>query len=301
MKCEANPWAETRTATFDVVTAFEKKTKTISVEQSGCEPRIDKISLPFSGGERAVSSVRPHYRSVYLKGDKGNMKVKVYSNVQTWTCRIVTDDTSWVKATASPKDSLITLILADNNAWTSREANVIVNAMGIQDTLNVRQNNRGYRGILDDYFDGGERTWKTTRFFVDVYGAECVGFRVGGLAKRWKFVEVSLLNFDVEYAYREMTFDWDPIVRGFLPFSRNANRWAAYVGMGVHVNVLDFNFREQPMMFKAFNGANFLFEIGAEFHWKSRDNISSRIFYRYDGYSSLGISFDFYKWTKKWK
>lgn len=301
VQCEANPWAESRTATFELVTAFEKKSKTFTVEQKGAEPRIDKVSLPFSGGERAVSDVRPHYRSVYLKGDKGDMRVKVHSNVQTWDCQIITEDTNWIVAEASPKDSLITLKIANNNGWKAREANVIVNAMGIMDTLNVRQNNRGYKGILDDYFDGGERTWKTTRFFVDVHGAECVGIRIGGFAKRWKFVEVSLLDFNLEYAYRELAFDWNPIVRGFLPFSRNANRWAAYMGMGVAVNVLNFNFREQPMRFTAFDGAHFLFEIGAEFHWKSRENISSRIFYRYDGYSSLGISFDFYKWTKKWK
>ena len=141
-----------------------------------------------------------------------------------------------------------------------------------------------------------------------MYGAESLGFRIGGLAKRWKFVEFSLLDFDVEYAYRvERAYqdviqafhvDWEPIVRGYLPLSRGGRHWAAYMGMGISVNL--FSLELFPNFSYYYRMPKFLFEIGAEFDWTKKDNLSSRIFYRYDGYSSVGISFDIYKWTKTW-
>ena len=303
IQCEANPWAERRAATFEVVTTYERQNKTISVEQRGAEPKIDKISLPSASGERSVNSVRPHFRSVFLKGNKGEMKVKLHSNVQNWEYRILSNDENWITAEASPKDSLLTLTLSDNNGLKIRESDIVFSAMGIQDTLNIRQNVRGYRGIWDDYFESSERTWKTTRFFVDIYGAESVGFRIGGLAKRWKCVEFSLMNFAVEYAYKEFYLNWEPIVRGYLPLSRKTQHWALFMGLGTSVNM--FNVRvakniDPKQRFSYFDAANFLFELGAEFQWNEKDNLSSRIFYRYDGYHSLGISFDLYKWTKNY-
>jgi len=309
VKCQPNPWAERRTTSFEVVTAAEGRTKTILVEQGGSKPTLDKISLPSKNGERTVTSIRPHYRSLYLKGNGGDLKVKVYSNVQTWTFHIIPEEENWMTGVAFPQDSMIDLHLSDNNGWIIREADVVVTAMGIQDTLNVRQNIRGYCGLLDDYFEGSERTWKTTNFFIDLYGAESLGFRIGGLAKRWKFVEFSLLDFDLEYVYHHeraymdviqaFHLDWEPIVRGYLPFSHDGRRWAAYVGMGISVNL--FSLELYPNFSYYYRMPKFLFEIGAEFNWIKKDNVSSRIFYRYDGYSSVGISFDFYKWTKKWK
>lgn len=309
VKCQPNPWAERRTSSFEVVATTEERTKTILVEQGGAKPTLDKISLPSKNGERTVTGSRPHYRSLYLKGNGGDLKVKVHSNVQTWTFHIVPEEENWMTGVAFPQDSLIELHLSDNNGWIIREADVVISAMGIYDTLNVRQNIRGYNGLLDDYFDGSERVWKTTKFFIDLYGAESLGFRIGGLAKRWKFVEFSLLDFDVEYlyhwerAYRDVIqafhLDWEPIVRGYLPFSRDGRRWAAYVGMGISVNL--FSLELYPNFSYFYRMPKFLFEMGAEFNWIKKDNVSSRIFYRYDGYSSVGISFDFYKWTKKWK
>ena len=298
--CEDNPWAEPRSTSFDVVTSFEKQRKTIRVEQNGAEPKLERISLPSASGERNVSGVRPHYRSVFLKGNKGEMKVKVHTNVQNWEYRILSNDENWITAEASQKDSLLTLNLSDNNGWKVRESDIIISAMGLQDTLNIRQNVRGYRGIWDDYFDTPERTWKTTRFFIDIYGAESLGFRLGGLAKRWKCVEFSLLNFGVEYAYKEFYLNWEPIVRGFLPLSRRASRWAVFMGLGTSVNMLNLAI-DHPVRFSYFDNANFLFELGAEFQWPKKDNLSSRIFYRYDGFHSIGFSFDFYKWTKNYR
>ena len=310
VQCETNPWAESRTASFEVVTAFEGQRKTILVEQSGAKPKIDRISLPSSReGERTVRSVRPHYRSLTLKGDKGDMLVKVYSNVQNWTYQIHPKDVDWIVSESSPKDSLLKLTFSDNNDWDSRDVTVIFDAKGQRDTLFITQNKRGYHGILVDYFDGRERTWKTTRFFMDLYGLQSVGFRIGGLAKRWKFVEFSLLDFDVEFApYQKyadwhMLVDWEPIIRGYLPVSRNDRRWALFMGMGLSVNI--FNMSLPAAQVVSFEDTHFLFEIGAEYHWRKRNNVSSRIFYRCEAgnvsWSSFGISFDFYKWTKKWK
>ena len=300
--CDANPWAEQRTASFKLVTTFERQEKTILVKQGGAAPKIDRIALPSSGGERNVSSVRPHFRSVFLKGNKGDMKVKIHTNVQNWEYRILFNEENWITAEAFQKDSLLKLTLSDNNGWKVRESNIIFSAMGIQDTLNIRQNKRGYRGIIDDYFEGDERVWKTSRFFVDVFAAQSTGFRIGGLSKRWKFVEFSLLDFSVEFDYNRsdklFNINWEPIVRGYLPLSRSGNRWAVFIGMGPSVKM--FSLDVAPTDFRYFNVVNFLFEIGAEFHWLKKDNLSSRIFYRYNGYSSVGFSFDFYKWTKKY-
>lgn len=300
VQCEANPWAENRTGSFEVVTSSGNQTRTIIVEQTGASPRVDRIFLPYKGAERKVYDARPHYRMVKISGDRGNMQVKVHSNVQNWNCRIIPDDVNWITAEAYQKDSLIILTIADNNERESREASVMVSAMGIQDTLLIRQSKRGYQGLLDDYFEGSERVWKTTRFFVDVYALEPIGFRIGGLAKRWKFVEFSLLDFDIEYAHKCFYLDWEPIVRGYLPLSRNDHRWAVFMGMGISVNMLNLSV-DPKVEFSYLGKPHFLFEVGAEYHWKKRDNISSRIFFRYDGFASFGFSFDIYKWTKKWK
>ena len=301
--CDANPWAESRTGSFEVVTSAEDRSKTILVEQAGAEPEFARISLPCKNcktGERRVyyDESQSHYREVHIQGDTGVMVVKVHSNVQNWDYRIIPDDVTWITAEAYHKDSLLQINISDNNTWEGRDAKVVFSAMGLQETLMVKQSKRGYSGIINDYFDGGARVWKTTRFFVDVYALESIGLRIGGLAKRWKYVEFSLLDFDVEYAHKSFYLDWEPIVRGYLPLSRNERRWAAYMGMGISVNML--NLAVAPEVKLSYLGTpHFLFELGAEFQWKKREDLSSRIFFRYDGFSSFGFSFDFYQWHSK--
>ena len=307
VRCEANPYAEERYASFDIVTVSEGQKKTVLVEQGGAKPSLEKITLPYSKGERKITKVRPRFHTMErLTGNKGELQVKVYSNVKNWNYEIVSDDVDWITPVAFQKDSLLILQISDNNGYYTRSACVVVDAMGQKDTLQITQNTRGAQGFLDDYFDGSERTWKTTRFFVDAYTGESVGFRVGGLAKRWKFVEFSLLNFDVEYVYHGLYdnspdhaffIDWEPIVRGYLPLSRKNRRWALYMGLGISVNVVSLSVA--PNAFFYYREPYVLFEVGAEFNWIKKDNISSRIFYKFDGCSSIGISFDFYKCSKK--
>lgn len=305
VQCEANPWAESRTSSFEVVASTVGLTKTILVEQAGAEPKLEKVYLPYKGGERATIDEkvypqyrsRPHYRAVGVNGKGGDLTVIVRSNVQNWSSKIIPNDESWISVKASQNDSLI-LNLSENNSSSDREANVIVSAMGLHDTLVVVQWKRGYSGIVEDYFDGGERVWKTTRFFVDVYALEPIGFRIGGLAKRWKYVEFSLLDFDVEYAHKSFYLDWEPIVRGYMPLSRNERRWALFMGMGISVNMLNLAVAPE-VKFSYLGTPHFLFELGAEFQWKKREDLSSRIFFRYDGFSSFGFSFDFYQWHRK--
>ena len=303
VQCQSNPWAEARTASFKVVSSVEGQEKTILVEQAGAEPKLTKISLPYRDNERnmyrerRVYNVRSHFREVHVMGDAGTLNVKVYSNIPNWSYRVLPDDAAWLTAEASPADSLLKLNIADNNESVAREALVLVEARGMQDTLCVKQSKRGYRGLIKDYFDGPERTWKTTRFFVDVYALESIGLRVGGLAKRWKFVEFSLLVFDVEYAHKKLFLDWEPIVRGYLPVSSRDCRWTLFMGMGISVNLLNLVLAPK-VKFSYLGTPHFLFEVGAEFQWRKRDDLSSRIFYRYDGFSSFGISFDFYQWHR---
>ena len=146
------------------------------MEQAGTEPKLEKVYLPYKGGERTTIDEkkypqyrsRPHYRAVGVNRKGGDLTAVVRSNVQNWSTRIIPNDESWITVKATQNDSLI-LKLSENNTSSDREANVIVSAMGLHDTLVVVQWKRGYDGIVEDYFEGGERVWKTTRFFVDVY------------------------------------------------------------------------------------------------------------------------------------
>ena len=130
---QPNPWAERRTGSFQVVTSVENLTKTILVEQDGAKPSLNKISLPSKSGERPVNSVRPHYRSLNIKGNGGDLVAKVHSNIQNWHYYISPEDVSWIiEGGTVPRDSLLKLRLYDNNGWMWREADVIISAMGIR-------------------------------------------------------------------------------------------------------------------------------------------------------------------------
>ena len=200
-------------------------------------------------------------------------------------------------------------ICVESNLWKARNAVVQLKYAGLQKTISVNQKKFDYSGLSQSYFETVGGNWKTTRFFVDLYALESIGFRIGGLAKRWKFVEFSLLDFDFGYAHHianqldnrhhdNLRIDWEPIVRGYLPISRQNRCWSLFVGIGAAINVVEMEVPD--IKFNFLNTHSVLLEIGAEYKWKKNDNWSSRIFYRYDGCSSIGISFDLYKWSPKW-
>jgi hypothetical protein len=106
---------------------------------------------------------------------------------------------------------------------------------------------------------------------------------VSALNVRWKPVELSLINLNVgvNFLDGDPYVGWEPVVRGFLPISRDG-QWAAYAGLGAHVD------------FIYLGDAYFLFELGAEKQWN--DRFSSRMFFKYNGCLMLGMSFDFGNW-----
>lgn len=303
IECTPNPWANPRTGSFEIISTDEDRQKTILVGQSGAEPMLEASSLPLRGAERQLYDVRPHYRAIHIKGNKGDLTINVRTNIRNWSYSILGNEHDWIEGEEFREEKVLQLKLENNNEWGERIADVVIYAKEFTDTIHIVQSDRGYRGITDDYFEHSERTWKNTHFFIDLCALESFGFRMGGLAKRWKYVEASMLNFDFEYDHQHFDFkngspklscNWEPVVRGFLPLSRNDQRWSVFVGLGVSVNLVQFDVKSNDLAF--LDGCNFLFEIGGEFHWKKKDNVSSRIFYRYNGLSTIGFSFDFHDW-----
>ena len=108
-----------------------------------------------------------------------------------------------------------------------------------------------------------------------------IGINISTINARWKPVEVSLLNLNLNYDFiirDEMDVAWEPVVRGFLPVTRDG-MWAAFVGMGAHVGM---------------NYSAFLLEFGMECHWSEK--YSSRMFFKYNGTCAIGMSFDIGAW-----
>ena len=108
-----------------------------------------------------------------------------------------------------------------------------------------------------------------------------VGFNISAVNARWKPIELSLVNFNMNYNFLEGTFNvgWEPVVRGYLPVSRDG-RWAAFAGVGAHVDFIDVS--------------HFLLEVGMECQWNEK--FSSRMFFKYNGGCALGMSFDIGTW-----
>ena len=137
-------------------------------------------------------------------------------------------------------------------------------------------------GRFNDYYDT-HGVWRVTWVSVDFHGMTTVGNNLSVINARWKPVELSLVNFNFDYVMEGgFSASWEPIVRGYMPITRDG-KWAGFAGLGAHVSMTG-------------GYHHFLLELGAEWQW--RDVFSSRIFFRYNGGFSLGMSFDFGKWYK---
>ena len=240
--------------------------------------------------------------SLFLSKETLNLMENAYchtinvESTDSWTAT-VKEGESWCSVEMKSPEEL--LICVDDNSGKSRSAVVhVASTAGLEKEITISQQKHSYKGITQSYFATVGGVWKTSVFFVDLYALESIGFRIGGVAKRWKYVEFSLLDFDLGYAHHNMRIDWEPVVRGYLPVSRRNRCWSLFIGLGAAINMVEMSVTD--VNFKFFHTHNVLLEIGAEYHWKKKDNVSSRIFYRFDGFSSFGVSFDLYKWTPKW-
>lgn len=138
-----------------------------------------------------------------------------------------------------------------------------------------------YAGLYNDYFSSKSGDWRIQWFTIDFHGMTTVGDNISLLDFRWKPVEASLININLDYVHGPgFSINWEPIVRGYLPVSHDG-RWSVYAGMGAHVSL--------------YGGQHsFLAEIGAEANWNEK--YSSRMFFKYNGGFALGMSFSIGKW-----
>lgn len=288
--CQENKGITPRSASFRVASSPISKSETIQVTQAGAAPNIH------------IRSPKSH--SYTLDGKRRDMVVTVETNLPQWNYQVLSDEAGWVTPTVKT-DNTVTLHIETNPEKDHpRTARLVVGNPDCRDTLELHQEPlKAYPRLLYNYFDDTARVWKNTHFFLELYGLQTFGIRMGGLAKRWKYVEASMLNFDFEFEQPNFDFknehpllkcDWEPVVRGYLPISGPDQRWSLFIGMGISVNLMQFDLKSHDLTF--LNGCHFLFEAGGEFHWKKRDNVSSRVFYRYDGHSSIGFSFDIHHW-----
>ena len=142
-----------------------------------------------------------------------------------------------------------------------------------------------------DTFDINAKLWNIEHYNEDVItdsdrnqnnGVE-VELKMASVKKDFKISEKKKykdnLNLNYDFIIRdEMDVAWEPVVRGFLPVTRDG-MWAAFVGMGAHVGM---------------NYSAFLLEFGMECHWSEK--YSSRMFFKYNGTCAIGMSFDIGAW-----
>ncbi len=295
--CNENSSKSERTGKFYVLSASGTSSVTVTVKQLGIAASLAVAKENLKVGENA----KCYTVSVTSTDD--------------WTAEVV-DGENWCKVEKkNPKELEVCV---EDNIGKERTAEVRIKIDGIEKKLTVEQGEYGYKGIAQSYFETLGGDWKTTRFFVDLYALQSFGFRIGGLAKRWKYVEFSLLDFDVELASRNfknwrVRVDWEPMVRGYLPISRRDRCWSLFAGVGASVNLINVPLN-LPKSFTYFKENCFVFELGAEYYWSKKENVSSRIFYRLEAgpmylnglsysvpstISTIGISFDLYEWHSR--
>lgn len=296
--CTANPEKEQREGQFYVITKSGTSAMIVTVLQDVKDPMAATLNLS---------------KEMLKVSENAKCYPVAVTTTEDWTAEVQEGD-KW--CTVEKKGAGELSICVDDNPGKERTATVKVKVVGgVEKLLMVEQEKHGYQGITQSYFETLGGVWKTTRFFFDLHAGESCGFRIGGLAKRWKYIEFSLLDFNVEYAFKVGTnkennevklgsskvhVDWEPVIRGYLPLSRRDQCWSLFMGVGTSVHFLHYDLLENKVKVPY---AGFLFEFGAEFYWSKKDNLSSRIFYRgcYDkfGYNSIGISFDLYEWHQK--
>lgn len=264
IECEPNRIASTRTAI-------------VKIETSDEDHLIEYIRVSQSDAPAYLSAEQDTYNS---DGYERTINVNVKSNIPNWHAT-VDNGNAWTSVKAY--DSYIRVYLNRNDWNSSRTSKVRLYGKGESYTISFIQPNRGYHGRYKDYFDAKGGNWHVTWLSMDFHALTTVGNNISLMNARWKPVEISLLNFNMDYLLENMfSFNWEPVIRGFVPISRDG-KWAAYAGMGGHVCMTDgFNY--------------FLLELGTEVQWNKKH--SSRIFFKYNGGCSLGMSFDFGKWFK---
>ena len=264
IECNPNRIASTRKAT-------------VKIETNDEDHLVEYISVTQSEAPAYISAEQSLYKG---DGYEQAFNVKVKTNIPNWQAT-VEKGRDWTSV--SRHDDYAKVALVRNDCNYSRTSEVRLYGKGKSYLVSFSQPNRGYLGRYKDYYDAKGGDWHVTWFSMDIQALTTVGNNLSFCNARWKPVELSLLNFNLDYIIDDgFSANWEPVIRGFVPISRDG-KWAAFAGMGGHVCMT--------------GGWNyFLFEMGVEVQWNKQR--SSRIFFKYNGGASLGISLDFGKWIK---
>ena len=240
---------------------------------------------------------------LYFEREGGRKTLYVKTNSSDWYVGSI--GVSWCKATKkSANDLSIEVQKNENNVSRKTRIRVYANKTTYKDINVFQEKQGGYNGLVEDYFDylGGEH--KTTYFEINGYLFGNYGIRMSTIMYRWKFIELDALNMNFSF-YDSMSIDWEPMVRVYLPLNGSGRCWAAYMGLGVRVNFYENSWKNEYEYDEYYTYYNYstnprssiVFETGVEYNWENRDDTSTRLFLRYDGYTSIGIAFDLCKWN----
>lgn len=264
IECTPNRIASTRTAT-------------VTIETNDEDHLVEYIGIKQEEAPAYITAERDSYHS---DGYEHTIDVKVNTNIPNWNAT-VDKGRSWT--TVKQFGDYAKVSLERNDCNYSRISEVRLYGKGKSYLVSFSQPNRGYLGRYKDYYDAKGGDWHITWASIDFHALTTVGNNFSFVNARWKPVELSLLNFNLDYIIDDgFSASWEPVIRGFVPISRDG-KWAAYAGMGGHICMS--------------GGWNyFLLEFGTEVQWNKKR--SSRIFFKYNGGCSLGMSLDFGKWIK---
>lgn len=256
-------------------TIATSRNATVKIETNDAEHLVEYISVTQNEAPAYLTAEQSSYRS---DGYERTVNVKVNTNIPNWSYSV---DKGGNWTTASKSGNNLKVNLRRNDWNSSRTSEIRLYGKGQSYTVSLYQPDRGYAGRYNDYFDANGGDWRLSWFCMEVGVLTSVGINVSTINFRWKPVEVSLINLNINYNFLSgaTCVGWEPIVRGFLPVSRDG-KWAAFVGMGAHVDFMD--------------DSHFLIEFGFDCQWNYKS--SSRIFFKYNGGCVLGMSYDIGKW-----
>lgn len=273
VSCSENPFTMERHGNMSIVTS-NNEAITIDVTQDPSEATL----------ELEASAIK-------VKWNTGGRTVEIITNDPDWTAERIRGG-SWCRP-VKQNDHTLMLNMEDNETGYEREVMISVTAGNVKKDLIVTQRSSGYGALYDDYFLNMGGAKKTTKYSASVYGLGSWGVRASALMTRWRVVEIDLLNVNASFS-KSFLLSWEPMVRGYLPLQSEGRAWTPYVGVGGCVHIIDTPLKDGNKL----EHSRMVLEAGAEFNMKLKDydNISSRVFFRIDGYFSIGVAFDMYEW-----
>lgn len=253
----------------------EMRTASVKVETNDEDHLVEYILVRQNEAPAYLSAEQYTYQS---DGYERNINVKVTTNIPNWQAS-VKEGGDWT--TVREHTDYISVRLKRNDRNSARSSMIQLHGKGERCIVSFTQPNRGYIGRMNDYYEAKSGNWHLTWISMDMHALTTIGNNLSFFNVRWKPVEVSLLNLNLDYIQDEsFSASWEPIVRGYVPISRDG-KWAAFIGLGGHVCMTG-------------GGNSFLFELGADIQWSAKR--SSRIFLKYNGGLSLGMSLDIGTW-----